>query len=109
MKNIKISLWLLAAAVLTLGAASCSGNAHKKAQEETETSDYHADNDIAMTLRSIIDAVNVGQKLDSAEYNFRGTLTDGTGRPLYTDIQGTPGAWEVKVTTPEASPSATST
>lgn len=61
--------------------------------------EYHADNDIAMNLRSLIDAINVGEPLDSADYNYKGILTDGSGRPLYTDVQGAPGAWEIKVLT----------
>ncbi len=65
------------------------------ADEESET--YHADNDIAMTVRSLTDAITVGQPLDTAEYNFRGVLTDGEGAPLYTDIQGSPGQWVVDV------------
>lgn len=59
---------------------------------------YHADNDIAMTLRSLADALRVGEPLDSTEYNFEGVLTDGQGAPLYTDMTGSPGAWEVEVT-----------
>lgn len=62
--------------------------------------EYHADNDIAMTLRSITDAIRVGEPLDTLDYNFEGVLTDGEGRPLYTDIQGTPGAWTVDVLSP---------
>lgn len=64
--------------------------------------DDHADHDIAMTVSSIIDAINVGQPLDSTDYNYTGILTDGEGRPLYTDVQGTPGIWEVKVLTPNS-------
>lgn len=59
---------------------------------------YHADNDIAMTLRSLADALRVGEPLDSADYNFEGVLTDGQGAPLYTDVTGSPGAWEVEIT-----------
>jgi len=62
--------------------------------------DYHADNDIAMTVRSITDAIRVGEPLDTLDYNFEGVLTDGEGHPLYTDIQGTPGTWEVDVLSP---------
>lgn len=61
---------------------------------------YHADNDIAMTLRSITDAIRVGEPLDTLDYNFEGVLTDGEGRPLYTDIQGSPGEWIVDVISP---------
>lgn len=60
--------------------------------------EYVAENDIAMTVRSIVDAINVGEPLDTAEYNFSGILTDGEGAPLYTDIQGNPGEWEIDVT-----------
>lgn len=59
--------------------------------------DFHADNDIAMTVRSIADAIRVGEPLDTAGYNFEGVLTDGIGRPLYTNIQGLPGGWDVDV------------
>ena len=58
---------------------------------------YHADNDIAMTVRSIADAIKVGEPLDSTEYDFNGVLTDGQGSPLYTDVQGAPGQWVVDV------------
>ncbi|MDE6296587.1 MAG: hypothetical protein K2L89_01965 [Muribaculaceae bacterium] len=62
---------------------------------------FHADNDIAMTLKSVIDALNQGEELDSIDYNYEGILTDGTGHPLYTDIQGTPGVWAISVENPE--------
>lgn len=58
---------------------------------------FHADNDIAMTVRSIADAIKEGEPLDSAEYDFEGVLTDGQGTPLYTDVQGSPGLWQVDV------------
>ncbi|MDE5876380.1 MAG: hypothetical protein K2H47_02665 [Muribaculaceae bacterium] len=70
---------------------------HTDAEIAEEEGDYHADNDIAMTVRSLTDAITVGQPLDTAEYNFRGVLTDGEGAPLYTDIQGSPGQWIVDV------------
>ncbi len=99
----------LSPAILTsciaVSLASCGGNWQRDKNSlgiETLPADEHADNDIAMTLRSIIDAVNVGEPLDSSEYNFTGTLTDGSGRPLYTDIQGTPGAWEIRVANPHS-------
>lgn len=59
--------------------------------------DFHADNDIAMTVRSLADAIKVGEPLDSTEYDFEGVLTDGQGAPLYTDVQGSPGLWKVDV------------
>lgn len=61
---------------------------------------FHADNDIAMTVRSLADALKVGEPLDSAEYDFEGVLTDGQGAPLYTDVQGAPGQWVVDVLDP---------
>lgn len=88
---------------LLLVFTGCSGS-----QKQTEIADtlprivdeYHADNDIAMTLRSITDAIRVGEPLDTLDYNFEGVLTDGEGRPLYTDIQGSPGEWIVDVISP---------
>ena len=65
--------------------------------EKPEESQFHADNDIAMTVCSLVDAVRVGERLDSADYGFTGILTDGQGTPLYTDIEGNPGEWCVKV------------
>lgn len=62
-----------------------------------DSDDFHADNDIAMTVLSIADALKVGEPLDSAEYDFEGVLTDGQGAPLYTDVQGAPGIWEIDV------------
>lgn len=62
-----------------------------------ETEDFHADNDIAMTILSLADAIKVGEPLDSAQYDFEGVLTDGQGSPLYTDVQGAPGLWQVDV------------
>ena len=53
-----------------------------------------------MTIRSIADAIRVGEPLDTTGYNFSGVLTDGEGHPLYTDLQGSPGTWEVDVLTP---------
>lgn len=82
--------------------ASCSSGSKRNSDSDStpmayEPEEFHADHDIAMTVRSIIDAINVGQRLDSVHYNYTGVLTDGNGRPLYTDVMGSPGAWEVKV------------
>ena len=87
-----------------LVVTSCAGS-QKGAESSSDTlaevaEDYHADNDIAMTLRSITDAIRVGEPLDTLDYNFEGVLTDGEGRPLYTDIQGSPGEWIVDVLSP---------
>lgn len=88
---------------------SCSSGSEKSAVADSDTDttatvvvDDHADNDIAMSVRSIIDAINVGQALDEKDYNFTGILTDGSGRPLYTDVQGAPGVWEIKVLSPNS-------
>ena len=90
---------------VTLVMTNCSHN-DRKVSTDTDSAvvayhsvdEYVAENDIAMTVRSIVDAINVGEPLDTAEYNFNGILTDGEGVPLYTDIQGNPGEWEVDVT-----------
>ena len=58
---------------------------------------YHADNDIAMTVKSLVDAIRVGEAIDSIDYDFTGILTDGQGSPLYTNLQGLPGEWIVDV------------
>lgn len=89
---------LLIVVILTgcTGTNTASSDSLTAAEENAP----HADNDIAMTIRSIMDAMNVEQPLDSAEYNYQGILTDGSGRPLYTDIQGAPGQWSVEVISP---------
>lgn len=90
------------AAVITAAAvmAGCAtkGEDERSAAEPAVEETFHADNDIAMTVRSIADAIRVGEKLDSSDYNFEGILTDGQGAPLYTDITGSPGEWEITVT-----------
>ncbi len=62
-----------------------------------DTEPYIADYDIAMTVSSVADAINVGEPLDSTDYNFAGVLTDAMGTPLFTDFSGLPGQWEVDV------------
>lgn len=86
--------------ILLLGCnktAATSANDTLLKQEPVQ-SEFVADYDIAMTVRSIVDAISVGEPLDAAEYNYEGVLTDGRGTPLYTDIQGSPGEWEIDVT-----------
>lgn len=88
---------------IILELASCTGNKTDAKDSDTVITvveSYHADNDIAMTVRSIVDAIKVGEPLDTLDYNFEGILTDGQGHPLYTDIQGAPGEWEVDVLSP---------
>lgn len=81
-------------------AASCSGNSNRNESIDSATETYHADNDIAMTILSIADAIRVGEPLDTADYEFEGVLTDGQGHPLYTDVQGAPGTWDIDVISP---------
>ena len=83
-----------------LSACRQEGSQKNPAQEET-ADDYHADNDIAMIVRSLADAISVGEPLDSIDYDYEGVLTDGQGTPLYTDVQGAPGQWDVNVVSPE--------
>lgn len=105
--------WPLIFSTLIISASlwSCT-NGGKKGQKDSadsisdtivyssDNNGYHADNDIAMTLKSIADALNQGEELDSLDYNYEGILTDGTGRTLYTDIQGSPGVWSIRVESP---------
>lgn len=85
-----------------------TGCGPKKSADESnvtpqgEEDTFHADNDIAMTVRSIADAIRVGEPLDTADYNFEGILTDGSGRPLYTDMLGSPGTWDIDVLTAQS-------
>lgn len=70
-------------------------------EENADTAEtFVADNDIAMTVRSVADAINLGESLDSADYCFNGVLTDGSGMPLFTDFSGLPGQWQIEVLTP---------
>lgn len=88
---------------LMLATACGATNTEKPADTSALTAElpavgeYHADNDIAMTVRSLADAIRVGEPLDSTEYDFEGVLTDGQGAPLYTDVQGGPGIWVIDV------------
>lgn len=61
---------------------------------------FHADNDIAMVVRSLCDALAVGEPFDSAAYNYTGVLTDGAGAPLYIDRHNNPGAWRITILSP---------
>lgn len=58
---------------------------------------FHANNDIAMTVRSLVDAIRQSEPLDTATYNFEGVLTDGSGAALYINAVGDPGRWRVRV------------
>lgn len=93
-------LWsniLCVALLMTACGRSGSGEGSAGADTVALADDFHADNDIAMTVRSIADAIRVGEPLDTTDYNFSGVLTDGVGRPLYTNLQGAPGIWDVDV------------
>lgn len=91
------------ATVLIIVLFSCGNRETSVANgaSASEDSAFHADNDIAMTVCSLVDAVRVGERLDSADYDFDGILTDGQGTPLYTDLEGNPGEWKVRVVSDE--------
>ena len=103
--NLQRYLAAITATAFLIAAASCT---HVDRRDGTAGADsavqaveeYHADHDIAMTIRSVADAISVGEPLDTADYNFDGILTDGMGHPLYTDLQGNPGRWDVDVLSP---------
>lgn len=92
----------IASLLLALGMSAC-GPTQKTDASDTASAPgtTHADNDIAMTVRSISDAIRVGEPLRAADYDFTGVFTDGQGTPIYTDLSGAPGKWRVKVTSPE--------
>lgn len=96
----RLGIFLLSATVVL--CISCTKQSSKSdSQDSAQTvEDYHADNDIAMTVSSVVDAIRVGEPLDTIDYNFEGILTDGQGRPLYSTIQGSPGTWDVDVLSP---------
>lgn len=105
----------LTIAAVALGVWSC-GSSHDEGEnmrdsvvaqppvsaDEFDVGDesFEVDNDIAMTVRSVADAINVGESIDSLDYSFKGVLTDGSGMPLFTDMDGLPGEWEVEVVSP---------
>lgn len=91
--------WRLMVSVMLIMLVACGNKTSIVGldHEQHEETPFHADNDIAMTVSSLVDAVRVGEPLDSADYNFHGILTDGQGTPLYTDIEGNPGEWAVMV------------
>ncbi len=91
--------WMLMVSVMLIVLISCGNKAAGIGLDSSMADDnpFHADNDIAMTVCSLVDAVRVGERLDTADYNFDGILTDGQGTPLYTDLQGNPGEWKVRV------------
>lgn len=80
-----------------VGIVADTAVADTSGSEVSGDEQYIADYDIAMTVSSVADAINVGEPLDSTEYNFDGVLTDAMGTPLFTDFSGLPGQWEVTV------------
>lgn len=94
--------------LLLLLVVGCGGNEKKKVVVVPTVKPSAADTtplprvDIAMISRSLVDALRMGEKLDSAAYDFTGILTDGQDRPLYTDIHGNPGKWVVHVESPSS-------
>ncbi len=100
---------LLVALTLAFLLSAC-GNKQQKATDSVpsdspavgQVEEFHADNDIAMTVRSLVDAIRVREPLDSADYNFNGVLTDGEGRPIYANLHGQPGGWNIHVHSPSS-------
>lgn len=84
---------------VTSGCRKGNGNNTSGSLENDTVDHYHADLDIAMMVRSMVDAVKVGEAFDN-QYDYTGLLTDGQGVPLYTDLTGAPGEWEVCVISP---------
>lgn len=108
MRNItfKGCVALPALVLLLLTMAGCAGKEKQKVAVLPTLKPLETDSvalqriDIAMMSKSIVDALNVGERLDSATYDFRGILTDGQGNPLYIDSEGNPGVWSVHVDSP---------
>ena len=94
--------WMLMFSVMLIVLISCGNKTAGISLESSspEETQFHADNDIAMTVCSIVDAVRVGESLVNDDYDFDGILTDGQGTPLYTDLEGNPGEWKVEVISP---------
>lgn len=94
---------------IALLATACTSNNQKSDDSVKDSVNttatqpaFHADNDIAMIILSMVDAIKVGEKLDSMRYNNKEqVLTDGQGTPLYMDIQDAPGAWNIKIISPQ--------
>lgn len=99
-----VMLWACSCSSSGTGSGESASLAESVTEAEQTVAEaeatFHADNDIAMAVRSMADAINVGEPLDSTDYNFQGVLTDGIGAPLFTDFEGFPGEWEVSVVSP---------
>lgn len=84
------------------GSSGSSGQADSAASSQSqEEEQFHASNDILNHLSSIIDTFRVGDEISAADYDWTGILTDGEGKPLYTDHDMNPGEWEIKVLDPD--------
>lgn len=101
--RLSANLMPLIAVLFMVVGSSCKKSEERRPSDNEirESFDLHADDDIVMTISSLIDAVSVGEPLDSLDYDYEGVLTDGSGRPLYTDLQGAPGVWDIEVVTPQ--------
>lgn len=90
------------ALLMLIAMGGCGKGSEKKNvdSDSIATAEYHADHDIAMTAKSVADAIKVGERLFSEDYTYNGVLTDGVGKPLYTSVDGRPGKWEVTVVSP---------
>ena len=82
----------------SLIVASGCGRKEKPKVVEVKTVEPEAEEaldsvDVAMLSRSLVDAINMGEKLDST-YNFH------SGKALYTLADGRPGVWDVVVDSP---------
>lgn len=107
----RVAAAVVAAVLLICSACSHSGESNNDSavsrdsaaviSSDSTQSIFHADNDIAMVVRSLCDAVSVGEPFDSATYTFSGVLTDGVGAPLYIDTRRNPGMWQVEVVSPK--------
>lgn len=103
--NIKnLGLVGILAICLIVVMAGCGKNSEKKNvdSDSIAAAEYHADHDIAMTAKSVADAIKVGERLFSEDYTYNGVLTDGVGKPIYTSVEERPGNWEVTVTSPKS-------
>ena len=92
--------------MLTLSSCRYAGSSDSDSTEgvgtdsvisTAEPEPFIANNDIGMTVKSVANTINIGERLDSTDFNFEGVLTDGIGMPLFTDLQGMPGQWEIEV------------
>ena len=97
------TLLLSSFALLSACASDSSNHADSDSTvpaDSTPIQVEHADQDIAMLVGSITDAISQGEKLDSAQYDGIASLTDGSQVPLYNSHANKPGEWKVQVEGP---------